>query len=568
RQPTPREVKTTKYRSEKRQASTVKKEKALQEGVMGWGQERTHGSKDYSGGVTAALKRLTCPAKLGHAVIPRSRHSILEGNSWHRICMGNSKAHRPWMSPLTLVLIAVIWVVGNASGWSECRQSEHDRWALSDLSYTVVQQREFPRRYTCGYSHGASVAALYRFFSECTAKTFRPQHIQTCLKGRRVIFIGDSLSTQQGDSLVAMLGWRPEWLRLGSKYNIKVSDLDHFLYQCFKVLQKGGIMRACISAQGNVLSPFIWGNWKTPVSSLPHRRTAHMLALAKSRPQRCPWRPIHTAPVLQWHIKPDGTREPGLNLCWRFPDPYRAAREIGRCYDAFTPSGDHTAAQQAPTPEDYRKREGEGEASWLQRADVDRPATGVSVHVRMFDKPKGNPSVWLERVLLDFNGTRDSDIYVVNFGAHYPERNNTLFEKEMGPFLEALKPLSREATVVWREASPTHFPGGVNGTYEEFMQLPMQKRRNACCTGTPAPVSDQNLFVERYLQEKGLADQIHLLRIYQMSKIRASSHRTCRAAGPNVQCQKSRQFGLDCRHWTEPGVVEDWNRLLLNHLCP
>lgn len=25
---------------------------------------------------------------------------------------------------------------------------------------------------------------------------------------------------------------------------------------------------------------------------------------------------------------------------------------------------------------------------------------------------------------------------------------------------------------------------------------------------------------------------------------------------------------IDCRHWSETGVVEEWNSLLLNHICP
>lgn len=44
---------------------------------------------------------------------------------------------------------------------------------------------------------------------------------QQCLEGRRVIFLGDSLSNQQGDSLVGMLGWHPDWLPLGGPRNDK-----------------------------------------------------------------------------------------------------------------------------------------------------------------------------------------------------------------------------------------------------------------------------------------------------------------------------------------------------------
>lgn len=46
---------------------------------------------------------------------------------------------------------------------------------------------------------------------------------EQCLEGRRVVFLGDSLSTQQGDSLMGMLGWHPSFLTLGHPQNSKVS---------------------------------------------------------------------------------------------------------------------------------------------------------------------------------------------------------------------------------------------------------------------------------------------------------------------------------------------------------
>lgn len=36
---------------------------------------------------------------------------------------------------------------------------------------------------------------------------------QQCLEDRRVIFLGDSVSLQQGYSLVGMLGWHPYWIK-------------------------------------------------------------------------------------------------------------------------------------------------------------------------------------------------------------------------------------------------------------------------------------------------------------------------------------------------------------------
>lgn len=35
------------------------------------------------------------------------------------------------------------------------------------------------------------------------------------------MFLGDSLSNQQADSLLGMLGWHPDWMRLGAPRNAK-----------------------------------------------------------------------------------------------------------------------------------------------------------------------------------------------------------------------------------------------------------------------------------------------------------------------------------------------------------
>lgn len=37
-----------------------------------------------------------------------------------------------------------------------------------------------------------------------------------------MIFLGDSLSNQQGDSLMGMLGWHPDWMTKGAPRNSKV----------------------------------------------------------------------------------------------------------------------------------------------------------------------------------------------------------------------------------------------------------------------------------------------------------------------------------------------------------
>eukprot|EP00903_Cladosiphon_okamuranus_P015738 g14526.t1 len=50
-------------------------------------------------------------------------------------------------------------------------------------------------------------AASYYFDSPCSGDGFfYSDRVLSCLEGRRVIFMGDSLSVQQADSLVVMLG--------------------------------------------------------------------------------------------------------------------------------------------------------------------------------------------------------------------------------------------------------------------------------------------------------------------------------------------------------------------------
>ncbi len=63
-------------------------------------------------------------------------------------------------------------------------------------------------------------------------------------------------------------------------------------------------------------------------------------------------------------------------------------------------------------------------------------------------------STRLAKALLDFNETRASDVFVVNFGGHYhyPPGNNEdeKFKAQVFPVLDALAELGEKATVVWR----------------------------------------------------------------------------------------------------------------------
>ncbi|CBN77628.1 expressed unknown protein [Ectocarpus siliculosus] len=181
---------------------------------------------------------------------------------------------------------------------------------------------------------------------------------------------------------------------------------------------------------------------------------------------------------------------------------------------------------------------------------------------------------WLRRALRDYNETRASDVVVVNFGAHYrstPEGEES-FKRDVSSILDDMAEIGETATVVWREIAPTHFPAE-NGTYEAFVELDLGN--TACCTGTPVKFLDRNAWVEDYLRENGLSDRVKLLRIYDMSVPRGAAHHTCHLAPPSTMDQTGAESGnchssyaTDCRHWSETGVVEEWNALLLNQLCP
>lgn len=56
------------------------------------------------------------------------------------------------------------------------------------------------------------------------------------------------------------------------------------------------------------------------------------------------------------------------------------------------------------------------------------------------------------RAVADFNETRSSDVFVVNFGAHYHETldDEAEFRAEVAPLLDAMGEVADKATVVWR----------------------------------------------------------------------------------------------------------------------
>ena len=58
----------------------------------------------------------------------------------------------------------------------------------------------------------------------------------------------------------------------------------------------------------------------------------------------------------------------------------------------------------------------------------------------------------LERAVADFNATRPSDIFVVNFGAHYPDtaEDEEVFRLDMAAVLDSMAKLGETVTAIWR----------------------------------------------------------------------------------------------------------------------
>lgn len=56
------------------------------------------------------------------------------------------------------------------------------------------------------------------------------------------------------------------------------------------------------------------------------------------------------------------------------------------------------------------------------------------------------------KAVSEYNETRASDVFVVNFGAHYHEtpEQDVKFKEAVFPILDAMAELGNSATVVWR----------------------------------------------------------------------------------------------------------------------
>ncbi|CAN0474823.1 unnamed protein product [Ascophyllum nodosum] len=389
---------------------------------------------------------------------------------------------------------------------------------------------------------GALDAATYAFRSPCTARTFTTPEIRECLKGRRMVFLGDSLAVQQADSLVGMLEWHPGFLRKDDPRSQKFivdeeGNKSYTLRECWR--QRKDLV------QGSERCYDLYES-TVPQGVLPS-----------------PSQPVSVSTVFIDFLRQVLQSSSHVH---RHPD-YKPFRSSNKTESIVRTSKQHGRTEleglEVELDVDIQLAREGAEGENIKQGD------GISVHLRMFSRPKGEN--WLARAAADYNETRSSDVFVVNFGAHYRETEDgeREFKEDMGNILLDMGKMSEVATMVWREISPTHFPEP-NGSYD----LTDPEAHHECCTGTPPRRLDRNVWVDDFMRQNGLQDKVKVLQIYDMSLPRAAAHRSCHnetdglLPGTMLFCPDRSKKKLDCRHWSEPGVVEEWNRLLLNHICP
>ncbi|CAN0265984.1 unnamed protein product [Scytosiphon promiscuus] len=310
-----------------------------------------------------------------------------------------------------------------ASAWRDCVVSPDDKWKPATERTPALRMRyEFERRYTCSNERASFVAGSFYFDSPCMAdKFFFPPDVRSCLKGRRVIFLGDSLSNQQGDSLLGMLGWDADWMILGHPRNAKQAvDEDGHTYNtlldCWRAPENSarGVERCYDYSTRDFPPDMAEGDrWSTvaPAKVRAGEGSGKASALVAGR------RPRRRLSVA------DAAKKADPCFFFRF--------DLHAPTSARGPSGQKEATE---PPEVFGRVE----------------VSEISVHMRMFSRPQDEH--WLQRAMRDYNETRPSDVIVVNFGGHYHDgpEDEEVFKSHVFPILDDMAELGKQATVVWR----------------------------------------------------------------------------------------------------------------------
>jgi len=184
--------------------------------------------------------------------------------------------------------------------------------------------------------------------------------------------------------------------------------------------------------------------------------------------------------------------------------------------------------------------------------DIELPE-GFSVHVRGLMGYE--PDTWQDG-LDALAPLKNSDIFVVNFGAHHLEKGMEEYRKIISEVI--LNELTRlPGTVIWREYSPAHF-GGPTGEY-----VATEKALNC----SPASVGElyTNEVPKHVLMECGeRCKHVKWLPVHSVSLARYGAH-----TGQHISKTKRGIWNaniLDCRHFCL-NVLGLWNEILFSMLC-
>ena len=138
-------------------------------------------------------------------------------------------------------------------------------------------------------------------------------------------------------------------------------------------------------------------------------------------------------------------------------------------------------------------------------------------------------------------------VVVVNFGVHYnrenPRKNETALQKDIEGLVSKLSNFSSK--IIWRETSAQHFPT-VDGSFA--FQSTNGHRTDLKC---------QHLRV----QNRGWRNEITTPMVEKVTPYVLKMGSFSSSIPPSLH-----RGGRDCTHFCNPGVTDDWSRILMNYI--
>lgn len=176
----------------------------------------------------------------------------------------------------------------------------------------------------------------------------------------------------------------------------------------------------------------------------------------------------------------------------------------------------------------------------------------------------------------DYVKSEKKTLLVLNIGAHIHSAKG--FTKPWDAFISAFKTQLAETKsgdkVVFRTTPPGH--NNCDQFHKPFTSL--DQFESKCSTQK----FDWNLFegyndhVRETLSKEGLSNQVHVLDVVPMTKLRPDGHMEFEDHPKTALPEDKASFGrlpgidhtqkLDCLHYKLPGVVDYWNHMLLNEI--